>query len=75
MSVKMAKLHTPVCFHCHKDGSVIIEATDEQLDEWCSSNRRHVQFIFPELSAEIREQMISGTHPVCWDEMMGNDDD
>jgi len=27
------------------------------------------------LNIEIREQLVSGTHPECWDEMMKDDDD
>lgn len=69
------KVHTKLCNWCQKDGLVTIEATDEQLDEMNSPNRRHIQFIFPELSAEIREQMISGTHPNCWDEMIESSED
>jgi hypothetical protein len=29
----------------------------------------YVQDAFPYLSAPEREQLISGTHPKCWDEM------
>jgi hypothetical protein len=28
-----------------------------------------IQDVFPELNADEREFMISGTHPACWDEM------
>lgn len=28
-----------------------------------------VQDAFPELSAPVREQIITGTHPDCWEQM------
>jgi len=30
-----------------------------------------VQNVFPEMSPEDRELLISGTHPACWDRYMG----
>lgn len=32
-------------------------------------NGAHAQEAFPNMSIELREQIISGTHPKCWDEM------
>ncbi len=36
-----------------------------------------IQEVFPQLSAEQREVMVSGTHPYCWDKMYlkGEDDE
>jgi hypothetical protein len=31
------------------------------------------QEAFPNLDIALREQIISGTHPKCWDEMTGGD--
>jgi hypothetical protein len=31
------------------------------------------QVAFPELSADVREQLISGTHPACWDAMFSDE--
>ena len=33
------------------------------------------QQAFPELPTEIREQLISGTHPKCWDEMFSDEEE
>lgn len=63
------KIHTATCYHCRKGGVVEVDATPEQLREFYSPIRRNIQFIFPELSYELREQIISGTHPECWDAM------
>lgn len=32
-----------------------------------------VQDAFPDLSVDVREQLISGTHPACWGELMGEE--
>lgn len=29
----------------------------------------YIQDIFPHIAKELRETLISGTHPECWDEM------
>lgn len=30
-----------------------------------------VQVAFPEMDADQREMLINGTHPKCWDKMLG----
>ena len=35
----------------------------------------HVQNVWPELDAGQREQIISGTHDACFDDMFKNDDE
>lgn len=35
----------------------------------------HVQHAFPELNADEREMVLTGTHTKCWDEMMMDDDE
>jgi hypothetical protein len=30
-----------------------------------------IQDAYPEMSIGLREQMITGTHPKCWDEAFG----
>lgn len=47
-----------------------IPVTEEQFNEYYSPNRRHIQDIFPELNPEIREMLISGCCPECWDKYM-----
>lgn len=55
----------PFCQKIHE-----IPATLKQVLELNSPNRRHIQEIFPELSAQEREMIISGTCPECWDKYM-----
>lgn len=51
------------CVVCNKSSEV--ELDREQYEQWQSG--MHVQAAFPEMSAEDREILISGTHPECWD--------
>lgn len=39
----------------------------EQYDAW--QRDTHIQFAFPEMSADDREMLMSGTHPACWETM------
>lgn len=67
------KLHR-FCVFCRQPNIVEVPATKDQIKEWNSPNRRHIQFIFPNLSTDVREEMISGTHPACWDELFSTED-
>ena len=60
------------CLHCGEDNNIYVEPTD-YLD-W-STKARFVQSIWPTISAEEREIVISGTHPACWNEMWPDDED
>jgi hypothetical protein len=55
------------CFHCGKIAR--LEVPKSQFDAWRSGVL--AQDAFPNLSAEEREMLISGTHPECWKEMFG----
>lgn len=68
------KFKTRDCVFCGKPGTVEVDMTDEQYREFSSPSRRHIQHILPDVSAEIREQLISGTHPACWDELFEDDE-
>lgn len=52
--------------------------TQERLNEcWsqCPTGTRHIQDVFPELSADEREFLITGATPEEWDEMFGKHED
>lgn len=66
-----AQIHR-VCIHC--EGEVIFLMTQNQYDDWQVKNN-YVQDVFPHLDVETREWMISGTHPHCWKEVFGEDDE
>ena len=38
-------------------------------------NKNNIQRVFPHLDSSTRESMISGTHPLCWDEIFINADE
>jgi len=56
---------TKRCFHCGEHGW--IEVSTEGVDKYKAG--AFVQEAFPELDKTLREQIISGTHPKCWEEM------
>ena len=55
---------TEVCRYCGKRGFVSVFTHDlmDYLDK-----KKYVQNAFPYLSAGEREQIMTGTHPECWD--------
>lgn len=66
----MKNIRTPQCPLCHKSGD--IEVSNTSYDSWKSGIA--IQKALPELSSEIREQIISGTHPECWTNIFGDDE-
>ena len=57
------------------DGITELLVTQKDLNEYFSSNRRHIQDIFPYLRAEERELLISQICPKCWNDMFGSDEE
>jgi hypothetical protein len=61
-------VETPKCFHCGSEGSV-----DVPMEGFL---RRQlgalIQDAYPELSVALREQLMTGTHPECWEEVYGS---
>lgn len=57
---------TKVCPHCKEKSFFSI---DKQEYEELFIKNEFIHVVFPHLSAEEREVMISGTHPGCWIEM------
>ena len=64
----MEIIFTKPCIHCGDTG--MVAAPTEQVIKYI--NGAHAQSAFPDISIELREQIISGTHPKCWDEMFPN---
>jgi hypothetical protein len=56
---------TTTCTFCGK--SETFEVSDEGYRRWKAG--AFIQDALPELSADRREQLISGTDPECWDRM------
>lgn len=50
-----------------------IEMTHQQHREW-QTGKKHIQNIFPNLSPDDREMLISGICSKCWDEIFGDEE-
>lgn len=62
---------TPPCPVCRDRGEVTVSA--DGLASWMAGEL--IQVALPDLTAEQRELMITGTHGWCWDKMTGGDED
>lgn len=62
---------TPECFHCGRPGIVFVNV--DGYVAWMKG--KLIQEAFPEMPAERREQLLSGIHPECFDEMYSDFDD
>lgn len=62
---------TNPCSWCGKTSKVVVDAV--QHAKWVQG--AYVQKAFPAMNADEREQLISGTHPACWEEMFGGGDE
>jgi len=64
-------VRTKVCQHCGKDAVVVVDKAG--YEAWGAGV--FVQVAFPDMDKEVREILISGTHPQCWIAMFGTEDD
>jgi hypothetical protein len=63
--------HTPTCVFCNQSGFITVPATIvPALIARAAGFGGLMQDIAAVLSPEDREQLISGTHPACWDTML-----
>lgn len=54
-----------------------INTTPEKVKEWCHipfSERPYIQDFFPELNADEREFILSGSTPEEWKELFGEEE-
>jgi hypothetical protein len=61
------RVETRTCRQCGYKGEV--EVPNSGLARYSSGAL--MQDAFPDLSKELREQLISGTHPECWAALFG----
>lgn len=59
------------CPVCYKTGEIMVD--ENELFSYLRGN--YVQEAFKSLSTPLREQIISGVHPKCWEEMFGQERD
>ena len=59
-------MRTQICSICNKGGFV------EVSSEGYTARKKGalIQEAFPELDKSLREQILSGTHPKCWESMV-----
>jgi hypothetical protein len=55
------------CLHCKLEYTILVD-TDKYRD-WV--NGELCQNVWPHFNAGQREQIISGMHPECWEELFG----
>jgi hypothetical protein len=67
----MREIENPTCTVCGLGSKTTVDWL--QYLVWQGGGL--IQTAFPNMSAGQREMMISGTHPFCWKEMMGEDDE
>lgn len=53
------------CTYCKRDS--VVEVPREGFNAWQSGMK--IQDALPELDKGVREMLISGIHPDCWDRM------
>jgi hypothetical protein len=71
MTTTISTYTTPPCMMC---GDRTVVALDRvSIERWRGGEL--VQNVFPDLDADARELLISGTHPACWAEMFGDEAD
>ena len=61
---------TPSCMHCGKTGKLFVNSKKyREFTETPRHLRRLIQDIFPNHNRADREQLMTGTHPECFEEM------
>jgi len=65
------KVLTKTCLCCSKTGEV--DVPEEGYAKWKAG--AFIQNAMPEVPAPLREQLITGTHPACWEAMFADGED
>lgn len=64
-------LATPDCMVCGEGGFVEVPTSQYEARQ----NGAMIQEAFPDMPAPLREQILTGTHPACWDKMFAGMED
>lgn len=64
MTPSRVNLITKTCPRCGRSGSVVVSLSDYNKYK----NGARIQDAFPNTSPELREQILTGYHPNCWDD-------
>ncbi len=69
--VELYVYHCPPCMYCAK--ADLFPLPSDLVDQWLDDGK-FIQDVFPMLSKDEREILISGTHSECWNKMFGDDE-
>ena len=64
-------VETPRCCVCGKTGTMMVSHSGWRM----YLSNKLAQESFPDLSNEQREQLITGTHPECWDKLFDGEEE
>lgn len=62
------------CVSCGKTHTIYVNREDYE-EYYNSEHRRYIQDIFPYLTPQERELLISGVCPQCWENIFSEDED
>ena len=71
MEAKLIMAATPTCFICSKWDRILVDSAG--YERW--KKEQLIQDAFPEMDRGKREQLLTGTHPACWDTIFAEDED
>ena len=66
----MIEIETPMCTVCGLTSKMFVDET--AYKSW-KSRETLIQQAFPNMEIGIRETLISGVHPNCWNILFGNE--
>lgn len=69
---KLIRVQTQACLSCGETSVVTVDR--HGFNQWCFQGE-FIQNAFPDMSAEDRELLLTGTHPKCWNEFLPGDGD
>lgn len=67
----MTTIQTPTCCHCQKGGTLEVPLAECRMWEAGALT----QHAFRSLTPAQREQIITGTHPACWDALFAGEEE
>ena len=63
-------VYTQPCAVCGNQTRVLLDEDERRTYLRWKSGVGYVQTMFPNLSSDEREMLMTGTHPECWKDMM-----
>jgi hypothetical protein len=64
-------VETMPCPSCHQPGSVDVDSREYYK---LITSHLHIQDAMPTTPAPVREQLMTGMHPSCWDAMAAEEE-